>query len=216
MPFEYGGTPNMKEQIANSKDGVEKILSILSNFQAKATFYCTGVYANAEPEQIKRLSFNHEIASHNYYHSSHSKEDLTASRILLETIIHKKVVGFRMPRMAPVSNQDLKEAGYLYNASVNPCYLPGRYDYRHISRNYYKEDGLLQFPASVSPKYRIPLFWIAFHNFPLWIFFILCKQVLKKMDIYICISILGNLRIIQKLKMVQNIRSIYIGIMVKK
>jgi peptidoglycan/xylan/chitin deacetylase (PgdA/CDA1 family) len=180
MPFEYGGNPSMEEQITTSNEGLGKLLHVLEEFKAKATFYCTGVYANAKPEQIKKISELHEIASHNHYHSSHKKEDLHTSKQILETITNKKIVGFRMPRMAPVSDQELINAGYKYNASVNPTYLPGRYDMRHVSRTYFIENSLMQFPASVSPKYRIPLFWIAFHNFPLWFFFYLCKKVTKK------------------------------------
>ena len=180
MPFEYGGKPSMEEQISTSTAGLKKLLPLLEKYQAKSTIYCTGVYATEKPEIIKQISDFHEIASHNRYHSSHKTEDLKMSREILENTTGKKIIGFRMPRMASVSNQDLIDAGYKYNASINPTYLPGRYDYRHISRTFYKEDGLLQFPASVSPKYRIPLFWIAFHNFPLWFFFILCKKILQK------------------------------------
>ena len=180
MPFEYGGNPSMSEQIATSKAGLNKILAVLNEFQAKATFYTTATYALAEAEQIAKVAQTHEIASHNYYHSKFEIEDLANSKKTLESITNTAVVGFRMPRMAPVSNTDLIAAGYQYNASVNPCWLPGRYDMRHISRTVYTEDNLLQFPASVSPNYRVPLFWIAFHNFPLTYFFYLCKKVLEK------------------------------------
>jgi peptidoglycan/xylan/chitin deacetylase (PgdA/CDA1 family) len=177
MPFEYGGNPPMEEQIATSTKGLETIVSILEKYQAQATFYCTGVYATAKPALIKELSKNHEIASHNHYHSRHKKEDLSTSKAILEQITYKEVVGFRMPRMAPIADKDLVEAGYLYNASVNPTYLPGRYDYRHISRTFFTQNNIIHFPASVSPKFRVPLFWIAFHNFPLAYFFYLCKKV---------------------------------------
>ena len=180
MPFEFGGNPSMEQQISTSNSGLIKILKVLDDFKAQATFYTTGVYATATPEQITEMSKTHEIASHNHYHSSHKTEDLFTSKKILEDITNQKVIGFRMPRMAPVDNQDLLNAGYKYNASVNPCWLPGRYDMRHISRNPFKEGNLLQFPASVSPQFRIPLFWIAFHNFPLWFFFYLCKRVAKK------------------------------------
>ncbi len=179
MPFEYGGNPTLDQQIASSDEGLNKLLTVLEKQKAKATFYTTGVYATAKPEQIKKMSDFHEIASHNHYHSEHKKKDLSTSKKILETISNQKVVGFRMPRMAPVPDQDLIDAGYKYNASVNPCWLPGRYDMRHVSRTFFKENNLLQFPASVSPRFRIPLFWIAFHNFPLWFFFYLCKRVSK-------------------------------------
>ena len=180
MPFEFGGNPSMEQQIATSNKGLLKILSVLDKFKAKATFYTTGVYATARPELILEMSKFHEIASHNHFHSSHKTEDLFNSKKILENITNQQINGFRMPRMAPVANTDLINAGYKYNASVNPCWLPGRYDMRHVSRNPFKENGLLQFPASVSPQFRIPLFWIAFHNFPLWFFFYLCKRVAKK------------------------------------
>jgi peptidoglycan/xylan/chitin deacetylase (PgdA/CDA1 family) len=179
MPYEYGGNPSIEQQLSSSNEGLKKILLVLKKYNAKATFYCTGVYAAAKPEQIKKMSAFHEIASHNHYHSAHKKEDLSTSKQILENIINQEVIGFRMPRMAPVPDQDLIDAGYKYNASINPCWLPGRYDMRHISRTFFKENNLLQFPASVSPKFRIPLFWIAFHNFPLWFFLYLCKRVVK-------------------------------------
>lgn len=180
MPYEYGGKPNMQQQLATSNEGLQKLLPVLDQYNAQVTFYTTGVYASAMPDQIKKMSETHEIASHNHYHSAHKKEDLFSSKKILESITNQEVIGFRMPRMAPVPNQDLIEAGYKYNASVNPCWLPGRYDMRHISRTPFVEENLLQFPASVSPKFRIPLFWIAFHSFPLLFFFFLIKCVAKK------------------------------------
>lgn len=179
MPFEFGGKPSMEEQIATSTQGLASISAILEQYQAQATFYCTGVYALAQTEKIKILSKTHEIASHNYYHSTHKKEDLFTSKKLLEDITQQTVKGFRMPRMAPISDADLLEAGYVYNASYNPTYLPGRYDYRHISRTVFEQNGLIHVPASVSPTFRIPLFWIAFHSFPLRYFFYLCKKVVE-------------------------------------
>lgn len=177
MPFEYGGKPSMDEQIATSSAGLKSVLSILDKYDATATFYCTGVYALAQPTVVADISRKHEVASHNYYHSSHKTEDLVNSKHVLESIIKKDVKGFRMPRMAPVSDADLLAAGYTYNASYNPTYLPGRYDYRHIPRTVFEQNGLIHVPASVSPKWRLPLFWIAFHNYPLAYFFYLCKKV---------------------------------------
>ncbi|WP_337042833.1 polysaccharide deacetylase family protein [Emticicia sp. 17c] len=179
MPFEYGGNPPMDEQIDTSTTGLENILPVLADYQAEATFYCTGVYASSKPEIIQEMSRTHEIASHNYFHSTHKKEDLLNSRKVLEEITNKEVKGFRMPRMAPVSDADLLAAGYSYNASYNPTYLPGRYDYRHIPRTVFQQNGLIHIPASVSPNLRLPLFWIAFHNYPLPYFLYLCQKVVE-------------------------------------
>ena len=46
-------------------------------------------------------------------------------------------------------------------------------------RTYFMKDGVLQIPASVSPWFRIPLFWLALHNFPEWLYYALVKRVLK-------------------------------------
>ena len=33
-----------------------------------------------------------------------------------------------------------------------------------------QSNGILNGPASVSPIFRIPLFWLSFYNFPLWLY----------------------------------------------
>ena len=42
------------------------------------------------------------------------------------------------------------------------------------------QDGVWQIPASVSPIIRFPLFWLSFHNLPLWLYKILCNITFKK------------------------------------
>jgi peptidoglycan/xylan/chitin deacetylase (PgdA/CDA1 family) len=180
MPFEYGGKPEMQEQIATSYQGLQSITSVLEKYNATATFYCTGVYALAKTEQIRDLSQKHEIASHNHYHSSHKKEDLSTSKAILENITQQEVVGFRMPRMHPVDEKEIFKAGYIYNSSINPTFLPGRYNNLDKPRTYFMQDGVLQIPASVSPLVRFPLFWLSFHNLPLKIYTWLAKITHKK------------------------------------
>ena len=38
---------------------------------------------------------------------------------------------------------------------------------------------VMEIPASVSPHLRIPLFWLALHNFPEWLYRSLVRQVLR-------------------------------------
>ncbi|MBP6386682.1 MAG: polysaccharide deacetylase family protein [Pseudarcicella sp.] len=179
MPYEYGGDLNLKNQIEISSKGLDSITKLLDENNIKATFYCTGVFAQNKSEKIKDLSVNHEIASHNFYHSSHKNEDLLSSRSFLQNITDQKIAGFRMPRLAKVDNAILEEAGYQYNSSINPTWLPGRYNNLNISRKVFVQNNLIQFPVSVSPKFRIPLFWIAFHVLPLWMYLYLIKQNLR-------------------------------------
>jgi len=100
--------------------------------------------------------------------------------MLLEEIIQKPVKGLRMPRMRQVPLTDIKEAGYSYDASIHPTWLPGRYNNFHLPRTKYSELGLIRIPASVSPNFRIPLFWLSFKNFPYAMYIKLALQTLKK------------------------------------
>lgn len=80
--------------------------------------------------------------------------------------------------MFPLSLAELKRNGYVYNASLNPCFIPGRYMHLSTPRTCFVEDGIIQIPASVSPLFRIPMFWLALHNFPLWYYKKLARRIL--------------------------------------
>lgn len=181
MPFEYGKSIPFEEQMQISKEGTLKILNLLDKHQIKATFFSTATFAIHAPEIIKRIvESDHEIASHTYFHSDFKVEHLLESKIKLEELTQQKVYGFRMPRMYPVDELEIKNAGYLYNSSMNPTYLPGRYNNFSKPRTYYKEQSVWQIPASVTPWVRFPLFWLSFHNLPLGLYHFLCRINLKK------------------------------------
>ena len=108
----------------------------------------------------------HEIASHGFYHSSFETADLRKSKEALEELTGQPVNGFRMARMMPVEEEEIHKAGYLYNSSLNPTCIPGRYNHLGQPRTYFMKDGVLQLPASVTPIVRFPLFWLAYHNLP--------------------------------------------------
>ena len=180
MPFEYQKEISFEEQISISIKGSHVILDLLAKHQIKATFFSTAVFAIHAPEIIKRIkNEGHELASHTYHHSKFENKDLLESKLKLEELSGLPINGFRMPRMMPVSDVEIEKAGYTYNSSINPTLLPGRYNNLHISRNYYKINKVWQLPASVSP-FRIPLFWLSFHNFPLNFYKYLAKRTYKK------------------------------------
>ncbi|SFH78167.1 polysaccharide deacetylase family protein [Halpernia frigidisoli] len=181
MPFEYKGEISFEKQIEISRNGLISILELLKKHNAKATFFSTVIFAKENQDLVKKLlSEGHELASHTWFHSKFEVEDLKKSRLELSQLFETEVKGLRMPRLSPVAVKDVVEAGYSYNSSINPTYLPGRYDNRKVSRTYFKENNLLQIPATVSTYFRIPLFWLSFHNFPLSIYKILSKIALKK------------------------------------
>lgn len=179
MPFEYGKEISFEEQIAISIQGTHAILDLLQKHNAKATFFSTATFAMNAPELIKRiLTEGHEIASHNYYHSEFKVEDLKASKLKLEELTGTEVIGFRMPRMYPVDEIEIFKAGYRYNSSINPTYLPGRYNNFNKPRRFFLQEKVWQIPASVSPIIRFPLFWLSFHNLPLGLYQFFAKQTL--------------------------------------
>lgn len=181
MPFEYGKEISFDDQMTISIEGTTKILDLLSKHQIQATFYTTATFAIHAPKIMQRIvTENHEIASHSYFHSDFKVEHLRQSREKLEEITQTKVIGYRMPRMQPVAEIEIFKAGYVYNSSLNPTYIPGRYNNFDKPRTYFKQDGVWQLPASVSPVFRFPLFWLSFHNLPLWLYQYLCKITLKK------------------------------------
>jgi len=181
MPFEYGGEISFEEQLEISRRGLIEILALLSKHNAKATFFSTVVFAENNKDLIVQLlEEGHELASHTWFHSKFSVEDLKKSREKLAEMFGTNVSGLRMPRMKKVDYKDVEAAGYTYNSSVNPTFLPGKYNNLGVSRTFFREGKLLQVPASVSPILRIPLFWLSFHNFPLVFYKFLSKAVLKK------------------------------------
>ncbi|MDB5115078.1 MAG: polysaccharide deacetylase [Mucilaginibacter sp.] len=170
MPFEYGKTLPFTEQLSISTTGTLLILELLKSTGIKATFFCTANYADNQPDIIAKIvNEGHEIASHGYYHSDFKVEHLAQSRIKLQEISGTTITGFRMARMMPVNEQEIQKAGYTYNSSINPTFIPGRYNNLKKPRSWFFEEGVLQIPASVSSLIRFPLFWLTFHNLPLLI-----------------------------------------------
>jgi hypothetical protein len=170
MPFEYGKNLGFDEQLAISTEGTLAILDILREANIKATFYCTANYAKHKTDIIlKIVEEGHELASHGYFHSEFIPEHLASSKKVLESIADTPVKGYRMARMMPVDEKEIQKAGYKYNSSINPTWLPGRYNNFKKPRTWFWQDGVLQLPSSVSPLIRFPLFWLTFHNLPMFI-----------------------------------------------
>ena len=186
MPLEYKQQITLVEQLKIGRLGLEAITPILDDKNIALTLFTTATYAINFPDKIRSLAQQHEIASHTYYHSTFKDEDLLSSKLKLEEISLKPVTGLRMPRMQKVAMSEVLKAGYTYDSSINPTYLPGRYNNLHLSRTLYNEEGIVRIPASVSPNFRIPLFWLSFKNMPYFLFKTLAIQTLKK-DGYLCL-----------------------------
>ena len=182
LPLEFGCPITSEEQIRVTKEGLERLAILLSKYNIPATFFTTALYANNNKEQIKSLSVDHEIASHSKSHSDFSATDPLDSKSELEKITGKQVYGFRMPRLREIDNSIIKAAGYNYDSSINPTFLPGRYNNLFTQRKLYLDTraNLIVIPISVSPIIRFPLFWLSFKNVPLPIYIHLCKVTIWK------------------------------------
>jgi peptidoglycan/xylan/chitin deacetylase (PgdA/CDA1 family) len=179
-PSEYGKPLPFDEQIAISTQGTLAVLDVLAQRQIPATFFCTAHFAQQQPALIRRIAQEgHEVASHGFYHASFSREHLKMSKDALEAITGKSVQGFRMARMMPVDVEEIIAAGYCYNSSLNPTFIPGRYNHFCAPRTPFMQNGLLQLPSSVTPYLRIPLFWLAMHNLPFRIYKALCRYTAR-------------------------------------
>lgn len=166
-PLEYGKNLPLAEQMQVSETGLRAVLQLLETHGVRATFFTTANFALHHPDLIRTMAETHEIASHGYYHSSFENADLKKSKDALEELINQPVLGYRMARMMPVSNSEIGRAGYAYNSSLHPTWLPGRYNNIGKPRVPFRAAGVLQIPASVTPLVRFPVFWLSFKNFPL-------------------------------------------------
>ena len=186
IPGEYGQIIDENTQFETSLTGLKAILVLLDRLELRATFFVTANFAIHHEAIIKEISQNHEIASHGFYHSSFQIEDLAKSRNALEQIISQSVTGFRMARLMEVDDQEIRKAGYNYNSSMNPTYIPGRYNNFFKPRSIYYSNGILNIPVSVTPLIRFPLFWLSFKNLPLsWIK--IASQITLQHDSYLCL-----------------------------
>ncbi|HMJ67401.1 MAG TPA: polysaccharide deacetylase family protein [Cyclobacteriaceae bacterium] len=183
VPAEYGIDIPFDRQISISVTGTLRILDLLKGSGIKATFFSTVVFAKSAQHVIDRIiAEGHELASHGWFHSSFENKDLITSKNELARISGVEVKGFRMARMMNVDDTAIKDAGYFYNSSLNPIYLPGRYNNFGSKRTVFKEHGLVHLPASATPLLRIPLFWLSFHHLPFWLYKMACQRTINNDD----------------------------------
>ena len=181
LPKEHGAKISVAEGARVSAEGLKKILDLLKKNNVKATFFCTGNFAKEQPQLIKRI-FNegHEVAGHGVDHFKPSSLDAKKCKKILEEMVPSKVVGYRQPRMQKINYKNLREWGYKYDSSVNPAFIPGRYNNLKVPRKAFMKDGVLEIPTSVATCMRVPMFWLALHLFPLRMYIQLARGALKK------------------------------------
>ncbi len=166
-PVSRGRAMPMDEQMESGGRGYERVLEVLDELKVPATMFTTASFAAWHPHLCQRAAQRHETASHGLFHATFKDSDLAESRSRLEAVCGKPVRGFRRARLQPTSAEALVAAGYAYDSSENPIWLPGRYNNIGRPRTPYRKGDLVEVPISASPTLRVPLFWLAMKNLPM-------------------------------------------------
>jgi polysaccharide deacetylase family protein (PEP-CTERM system associated) len=140
---------------------IERVLALLADADAHATFFALGWIAERYPALIRRIAdAGHELASHGFGHeraSAQSRDeflaDIKLAKAIIEDITSRDVQGYRAPSFSVgPSNRwafdAIAEAGYRYSSSVYPIRhdhygMPDAPRFAHEVR-----PGLLEIPVS--------------------------------------------------------------------
>ncbi|MCR5661173.1 MAG: polysaccharide deacetylase family protein [bacterium] len=180
-PKERGGNISLEEGVKVSSEGLETILAICAKANIKATFFCTGNFAGLRPDLIKKIAADgHEAACHGMEHFAPKATDIAKVQLIIENTTGQRPVGYRQPRMKPIDYAELAKCGYLYDSSVNPAFIPGRYNNLRLPRTPYYKGSILEIPVSAATIFRIPLFWLSLHLLPKSVYFYLTKCALAQ------------------------------------
>jgi polysaccharide deacetylase family protein (PEP-CTERM system associated) len=112
---------------------VERILAMLDEYGARATFFTLGWIAERFPQLVRRIvKEGHELASHGFAHKRASEQspdaffaDIQLAKVVLEDTAGIEVVGYRAPSFSigPANAwafECIERAGYRYSSSVYP------------------------------------------------------------------------------------------------
>ena len=177
LPREHGVAIPTDEAVRLSADGARPLIELLARQGVRATAFCTQAFAARAPETIRCLvAGGHEVAAHGLEHSQPG--DPRQCREELERVCGCPVIGYRSPRMKAVDGAALAAAGFRYDASLNPTFIPGRYCHLSSPRTPFVRQGLCEVPSSVTPLVRLPLFWLSLHLLPEWLYLALARRTL--------------------------------------
>jgi len=142
-----------------------KALSLLKEFDIKATFFVLGWVAERFPDIVREIhSQGHEIGCHGYAHSLTYKQgpdlfrkDVRKAKTAIENITKEEIVGFRAPsnsitRKSLWALRILHEEGFKYDSSIFPV-KHARYGIPRAERFIHKIDlggkrSIIEFPIS--------------------------------------------------------------------
>jgi polysaccharide deacetylase family protein (PEP-CTERM system associated) len=114
-----------------------RILDLLQQHGARATFFVLGWVAERQPALIRQISeAGHEVASHGYGHDliytlspAEFRSDVERGKKLLEDVTGHRVTGYRAPSFSITdwAVAILQDLGFEYDSSVFPTVAHDRY-----------------------------------------------------------------------------------------
>lgn len=117
---------------------VHRLLQLLAEQRAGATFFVLGWIAERQPDLVKEIArAGHEVASHGWDHRRVTEQrpdefrlSVRRTKALLEDQSGRPVYGFRAPSFSIVPGHEwaldiLVEEGYCYDSSLFPIRRPG-------------------------------------------------------------------------------------------
>jgi polysaccharide deacetylase family protein (PEP-CTERM system associated) len=141
-----------------------RLLDLFDRAGVRSTFFVLGWVAERFPALVREIAAGgHEIASHGYHHQllytltpAQFREDVRASKCLLEQITGSPVLGFRAPSYSIVESSMwaldvLIEEGYTYDASIFPIHhdrygIPDAERHTHVLQR--RGGTLVEMPGS--------------------------------------------------------------------
>lgn len=149
-------------EITDLPENVYGILSLLDQYNTKATFFIVGLLAKKYPGLIKTISKSgHEIASHGYLHTSlysmsrkEFSRDLDASLDILNKFSQVKIIGYRAPTWSIRMDAGwvidiLRLKGFRYDSSIYPLSTNLMRCIKLKIYPYTLDKDLIEFPPSV-------------------------------------------------------------------
>lgn len=172
---EFGGRPLPEEEsIRLSAQGARRLLGVIKSANVKATFFTTGFFASRCPELAKEIiDLGNEVANHGLKHYPQNAggcveklRSFEESGDIIKRVAGKGPVGYREPllNIGLDAIEALKRLNYIYDSSVLPTYVPGRYNRLRMRPAPFlwgsdAQGQLIEIPISVTPLLRIPVGW---------------------------------------------------------
>lgn len=140
---------------------IDRILALLADANATATFFTLGWIAERYPHVVRRISdAGHELASHGQHHQRATEQvrdeflaDIRLAKAIIEDVAGHEVRGYRAPSFSIGAANEwafdaIAEAGYRYSSSIYPI----RHDHYGVPDAprfaYEARHGLLEIPVA--------------------------------------------------------------------